>query len=95
MIRVGEHKAKKGLIRFEIEEENRTAKSVRISGDFFIYPEETISELEKELEGKKLDELEKAVDEFFALRLDVEMPYINVEDFKIALKNALGEEDEK
>lgn len=89
MKRVGEHKAKKGLIRFEIEDENGIAKEVKITGDFFIYPEETIGELESTLKGKRLEELEKVIDDFFAVRLDIEMPYINVEDFKIALKNAL------
>ncbi|RLF79597.1 lipoate--protein ligase family protein [Thermococci archaeon] len=92
MKKIGEHKAKKGLIRFEIEEEDNVAMNVKITGDFFIYPEETITELEDALRGKKLEELENAIEDFFAVRLDVEMPYINVEDFKIALKNALSEE---
>jgi len=89
---VGEHKAKKGLIRIEFDEENGIAEHVRITGDFFVHPEETVHELEKKLEGHRLDELEHLIDEFFAMRLmrlDVEMPYVNVEDFKIALKKAL------
>jgi len=94
MRRIGEHKAKKGLIRFEIEEEGGIAKEVKITGDFFIYPEEVIGELESTLRGKKLEELEKEIEDFFAVRLDIEMPYINVEDFKIALKNALRGENE-
>ncbi|USS41790.1 lipoate--protein ligase family protein [Thermococcus aggregans] len=94
MKRIGEHKAKKGLIRFEIEDEDGIAKDVKITGDFFVYPEETIGELENALKGKRLEELEKAIEEFFAVRLDVEMPYINVEDFKVALKNALRGENE-
>jgi lipoate-protein ligase A len=88
---VGEHKAKKGLIRIEFDEEDGKAENVKITGDFFIHPEETVQELENRLEGHKLDELEGIIDEFFAMRLDVEMPYINVEDFKIALKKALQE----
>ncbi|MBO8174837.1 MAG: lipoate--protein ligase family protein [Thermococcus sp.] len=94
MKRIGEHKAKKGLIRFEIEERDGIAENVKITGDFFIYPENTIEELEEKLKGHKLEELEHIIDEFFAMRLDVEMPYINVEDFKIALKNALRGENE-
>lgn len=86
---VGEHKAKKGLIRIEFDERDGRAENVRITGDFFIHPEETVHELESRLEGHKLEELEGIIDEFFAMRLDVEMPYINVEDFKIALKKAL------
>lgn len=89
MHRIGEHKAKKGLVRVEFDEENGVAEHVKITGDFFIHPEETIHELERELEGHRLDELEHLIDEFFAMRMDVEMPYVNVEDFKIALKKAL------
>jgi lipoate-protein ligase A len=88
---VGEHKAKKGLIRIEFDERDGKAKNVKITGDFFLYPEETLQELEKRLEGRRIEELEGIIDEFFAMRLDVEMPYINVEDFKIALKKALRE----
>ncbi len=88
---VGEHKAKKGLIRIEFDEENGLAKNVKVTGDFFMHPEEAVQELEKKLEGHKLNELEKLMEEFFAMRLDIEMPYVNVEDFKIALKKALEE----
>ena len=95
MKRIGEHKAKKGLIRFEIDEEKGIAEDVKITGDFFVYPEEVIGELENALKGKRLEELEKAIEDFFAVRLDIEMPYINVEDFKIALKNALRGENEE
>ncbi|WP_297487908.1 lipoate protein ligase C-terminal domain-containing protein [Thermococcus sp.] len=86
---VGEHKAKKGLIRIEFDEEDGVAEHVRITGDFFIHPEETVHELEEALEGHRVEELEAVMDEFFSMRLDVEMPFVNVEDFKIALKKAV------
>ncbi|ACS90973.1 lipoate protein ligase C-terminal domain-containing protein [Thermococcus sibiricus] len=95
MKKIGEHKAKKGLIRFEIEEKDNVAIDVKITGDFFVYPEETIAELEETLKGRNLEELENLIDDFFAVRLDVEMPYINVEDFKLALKNALSDGNEE
>ncbi|ASJ12273.1 lipoate protein ligase C-terminal domain-containing protein [Thermococcus thioreducens] len=88
---VGEHKARKGLIRIEFDERDGKAEHVKITGDFFMHPEEAVQELEKKLEGHKLEELEQIIDEFFAVRMDIEMPYVNVEDFKIALKNALRE----
>ena len=88
---VGEHKAKKGLIRIEIEEENGIARKVMISGDFFIYPESVVDELEKTLEGVRVEDIEGKLDEFFSIRHDVEMPYISVEDFKIAIRKALEE----
>jgi len=86
---VGEHKARKGLIRIEFDENEGKAEHVKITGDFFMHPEDALHELEERLEGHRLDELEHLIDEFFAMRLDVETPYVNVEDFKIALKKAL------
>ncbi|GAB6102153.1 lipoate protein ligase C-terminal domain-containing protein [Thermococcus atlanticus] len=88
---MGEHKARKGLIRIELDEENGVVKDVKITGDFFIHPENTIEELENRLRHHRIEELESLIDDFFALRMDVEMPYINVEDFKIALKKALSD----
>ncbi len=88
---VGEHKARKGLIRIEFDERDGKAEHVKITGDFFMHPEEAVQELERKLEGHKLEELDQIIDEFFAVRMDIEMPYVNVEDFKIALKNALKE----
>ena len=88
---MGEHKARKGLIRIELDEENGIVKDVKITGDFFIHPENTIEELENRLRHHRIEELESLIDDFFAFRMDVEMPYINVEDFKIALKKALSD----
>jgi len=89
MRHIGEHKARKGLIRIEIEEKNGVAENVRITGDFFIHPEESVENLEKKLEGHSVDELETLLEEFFRVDFEGEMPYVTVEDFKIALKNAL------
>ena len=86
---VGEHKAKKGLIRIEFDENEGRVEHVKITGDFFMHPEDAVHELEERLEGQRIEDLEHLIDEFFAMRLDVETPYVNVEDFKIALKKAL------
>ncbi|WP_048148597.1 lipoate protein ligase C-terminal domain-containing protein [Palaeococcus ferrophilus] len=89
MRHIGEHKAKKGLIRIEIDEKEGVAKRVRITGDFFMYPEESVERLEKKLEGHAVGELEALLEDFFRVDFEGEMPYVTVEDFKIALKNAL------
>lgn len=89
MKHIGEHKAKKGLIRIEIDERDGIAEKVRITGDFFIYPEESVERLEKRLEGHALGELEGILENFFRVDFEGEMPYVTVEDFKMALKNAL------
>jgi hypothetical protein len=39
----------------EDEENNKTINSVRITGDFFLYPEESLEGLEAQLKGTRLD----------------------------------------
>ena len=41
--------------------EGGVIKEVRISGDFFAFPEDSIDRLEKELIGKELSEVEEVV----------------------------------
>lgn len=55
------------LIRARLEEENGVVKSVQISGDFFLIPENSLPQLEKMLEGVALQEADvrKQVDRFF------------------------------
>lgn len=48
------YKAQK-LIRVFLEHENKTIQSIRISGDFFIHPEESLEKLESDLAGTKLE----------------------------------------
>ncbi len=49
----------------DYEENRKIISSVRITGDFFLYPEDSLDDLEKELRGTRLnkDELKKKVDE--------------------------------
>ncbi len=88
--RMGEHKALKGLIRIEFDVAEGRVRNVRLTGDFFMYPEEAVEELEAELEGAPLDELDGVVDAFFEAHPGVEMPYVTVEDFKMAIKKAVN-----
>ncbi|RLE98601.1 MAG: lipoate--protein ligase family protein [Thermoprotei archaeon] len=50
-------KARKGLIRVKIvvDERSRRIADVRITGDFFMYPEDALWKLEDELRGAALD----------------------------------------
>jgi len=87
---VGEHKARKGLIRVEFDDEGGLLKNVRITGDFFIHPEETVEDIEATLEGVCRSNVADAIVEFFKARDDVEMPYLSVEDFIKAFEKACG-----
>jgi lipoate-protein ligase A len=49
------------LVRARVEHDGVRLTSVRISGDFYLYPEEGLSELERALEGAKLSDDEPAL----------------------------------
>lgn len=54
----GSYKAAKGLIRVNVKVETDRIREVMISGDFFMYPEDDLWELEKLLVGSKADKAE-------------------------------------
>ncbi len=51
------------IIKVSLEEEQGKINKVEISGDFFLYPEESIIILEKSLEGVCLDNAKEKIDE--------------------------------
>ncbi len=68
--RASDYKAPGGkLIRVRFTEENEMVRSVRISGDFFLIPEDSLSQLENMLRGVALREetLRHQVDRFFEI----------------------------
>jgi len=58
------YKAKKGLIRVTKRVENGVIIDVKITGDFFMYPEEYLLDLERRLRGVRDDKdaVEKTLD---------------------------------
>ena len=83
----GEHKVNGGkLIRIRLQEKKGAVFKIRITGDFFLHPEESIFELEKALEGTKLEQcsiLEKIQNVF--QRLNIESIGVKPEDFVLAI----------
>jgi len=54
-----EYKVKGGkLIKVQLTARNRKIKKIKITGDFFLHPEEVIEDIEQMLEGHILDECE-------------------------------------
>ena len=49
----GSFKAAKGLIKVKVHVHEKTIQSIQISGDFFLYPEDSLWDLEKTLHGTK------------------------------------------
>ena len=81
------YKAPKGLLRVEADLESGVLSKVRITGDFFMVPEDSLPELERSLEGVKLDHdsVMKAVEGFYTS--GVETPMLGKEDI---VKAVLG-----
>ncbi|MDP8011424.1 MAG: lipoate protein ligase C-terminal domain-containing protein [Thermoplasmata archaeon] len=53
------------LIRLEIEWKNDKINRINIYGDFFLHPEESIFDLEKELINKDKNEIKEILNNFF------------------------------
>jgi len=52
------------LLKVFLEYEREKINKIKITGDFFIHPEETIDELERELTGIEFKSMEKSIDDF-------------------------------
>ena len=53
------------LLKIFLEYEGEKISKIKITGDFFIHPEETIEELEKELVDVNFNNLKEKIDNFF------------------------------
>jgi hypothetical protein len=73
------YKAPGGLIRATTEVRDGAITWVSISGDFFIYPEEAIADLEARLVGVREDAVEGAIAAFYAER-SIESPGVEPAD---------------
>jgi lipoate-protein ligase A len=86
------YKAAGGLIRVTLEVVEKQIKEIVLSGDFFMYPSDSINKLEEQLVGTKtagneiLDTLKTAYSSF-----QIESPGVTPEDIESAIKLAIGE----
>ncbi|MCY0860573.1 MAG: lipoate--protein ligase family protein [Sulfolobaceae archaeon] len=91
-MRIGiyEHKAKKGLIRATVKVYDDTIE-VKITGDFMIFPEDMIFQLENNLKGLKVSDRE-AISRVVEDTLSKASLFgCEVGDFKTAIFKALDE----
>ena len=86
----GSFKAAKGLIRVRVESKSSQIANITISGDFFMYPEDSLWELEKKLRGTKTrrEEVIQKISEFYRTG-NVLTPGVSPEDFAEAIARAL------
>jgi len=83
------HKVSGGkLLKVSVECDGGTLDSVRINGDFFAHPEDSIERLELELAGIKVDNLEAAISKFVE-KNKVKLYGISPRDVAYAIKEAL------
>ncbi|PYB68764.1 lipoate--protein ligase [Thermoplasma sp. Kam2015] len=76
-------KAKKGLIRVTLDLEGNTIKDIHISGDFFMFPENSINDLEDMLKGSDVNSVAEIVKKFY--QRGITTPGVDPEDFVKAL----------
>ena len=83
------YKAPKGLIRVEADLDSGILSKVRITGDFFMVPEDYLPRLERQLNGVRLDHdsVLKAVEGFYSF--GVETPMLGKEDIVKAILGVL------
>ncbi len=87
----GELKVKNGkLVKCGIEMDGDKIKNIKITGDFFIYPEEKIEEFERKMMGLKKEEISKGIREFFK---GVELVGASANDFIQVMMKAMEKEE--
>jgi len=79
------HKAAGGLIRAEFLVEEGRFKAVAISGDYFCFPKDIVSRLEKVIEGSPTKEIIKVVTGFYQMG-QFEWPGVEIGDWLQLLK---------
>jgi len=78
------HKAPGGLIRATVETQHGQIVAVGLSGDFFVYPSETLAELEQRLVGMTMEQVPATLKEYYRANR-IESPGITAQDLAQAL----------
>ncbi len=92
-MRVGEYKSPSGLIRAEVEVKGDLILDVTFTGDFFVYPESKLSDLENQLKETKRDDASRKIEDFYGEE-DIKSPSLEPEHWWKAIEKALEAEDE-
>lgn len=86
----GIHKSKGGLIRSLVRIKNGIIDDINISGDFFMFPEESLFKIIDELKGigAERKEIEKKIEEIY-IRENIQTPGSSPVDFAESIMKAL------
>ncbi len=87
----GSYKAAKGLIRVKAKVESGNLREIQIAGDFFLYPEDQLWELERILVGTEVsrDKILSKVKNFYK-QADISSPGVAPEDFAEAIVRTIN-----
>jgi len=90
----GSFKAPKGLIRVRVKAKSSEIATITIAGDFFMYPEDSLWDLETKLKGTKTrrEDITEKIREFYRSS-NVLTPGVSPEDFAEAIMRALDATD--
>ena len=84
-------RTKKGLIEVELSTENNRMSTLKITGDFFIYPEEALEIIEQELLGITIDkeQLINKIEEIYK-KQQISTPWITINDWVTVILKAIN-----
>jgi lipoate-protein ligase A len=74
------HKAPGGLIRATVEIKGDRLNDVSLTGDFFCYPRDAISDLESVLQGVPMEQVGSVLNDFYATH-EIETPGVSMADW--------------
>ena len=85
-----EFKAPKGIIKVFVKLAEDVISQIQISGDFFMYPEEALDDLEQLLVGTNAErtELSKLIEQFYEQR-QIQTPMLTPDCFVEAIMRAV------
>jgi len=73
------------MLKVVVRVENGKITYVRFHGDYFVYPEEAVEDMEREIYGKNLEEAKEIIEKYLS---SADMVGISVKDFCEALEEA-------
>lgn len=84
-------RAEKGVIEVELVAEKNTITEVKLTGDFFIYPEEAIEDIEQTLIGCSLNEkdIQVKISQLYQQK-SITTPGITIDDWVKVLMLAIN-----
>jgi len=76
------------MIKISLTVDDGVIRNIRITGDFFVHPEDAVELLENKLAGTRIDDLAVNIDKEFAGNANVQLVGIDTVDIVHAVKLA-------